>query len=187
MQETCSSLVRDIADFKDHQRWFEFQQLYRPMIRKILSNKGLRQEELDDAVQEVFVSLLSTIDRFKYDRQKGKFRSWLSKITHRAASAQRRKQNDVSVDPKLLEEAQEGEFSLADLKDERMKLCLQMARSRFDEKSWLPFYLSAIEECPIQEIERITNLNRNAIYQAVHRVKTCLREMLTQLEHDRVN
>ncbi|MCG3136625.1 MAG: hypothetical protein HJJLKODD_00460 [Phycisphaerae bacterium] len=182
MQETSSSLIRGLQDFENHQRWFEFNSLYRPMIRKILKNKCLSGEELEDLVQEVYLSMLSTIERFQYDREQGKFRSWLSKITQRAWSAHRRKHQLPAIDPVLAEQSPDTEsITLPDANDERLKLCVELARSRFDEKTWLSFYLRVMEECPIEEVEKITGMNRNAIYQAVHRVKNCLREMLTQL------
>ena len=50
---------------------------------------------------------------------------------------------------------------------------------------WLAYRDISSEETPIEEVERITQLNRNAIYQAVHRVKRCLRDMLAELQTDR--
>lgn len=184
MLETSSSLVRGITDFQDHQSWFEFNHRYRPMIRKLLTNKGLRQSDLDDAVQDVYVSMLSTLDQFRYDRQKGKFRGWLSTVTQRAVSARRRRRGDISIDPKQLDESLSAEVELPKTTDDRLQLCLSLARSRFDQGTWLPFYLRVIEETPIEEVQRITQMNRNAIYQAVHRVKKCLAEMIKHLEAD---
>ena len=185
MEQTASSLVKGISDFSDHQKWFEFHNRYGPMIRKVLQNKGLRPDELDDAVQETYLSMLSTIERFQYDRQKGKFRSWVSKITDRAASAHRRKQVQSQVDAQELTQhrSQDGELDQVD--DERMQICLELARSRIDERTWLPFYLRVVEETPVKDVERITKLNRNAIYQSVHRVKQCLKELLDQFDHAR--
>jgi len=185
MEQTASSLVKGISDFSDHQKWFEFHNRYGPMIRKVLQNKGLRPDELDDAVQETYLSMLSTIEQFQYDRQKGKFRSWVSKISDRAASAHRRKQVQSQVDAQELAQhrSQDGELGRAD--DERMQICLELARSRIDERTWLPFYLRMIEEAPMEDVERITKLNRNAIYQSVHRVKQCLKELLDQFDRAR--
>ncbi len=178
MPETSSSLVKGIADFRDHNSWVEFDASYRAMIKKVLVTKGTPTADLDDAVQEVYVSLLSTIQKFQYDRSKGKFRSWISKITQRTASNQRRKTkylDTLEIDP-------DSEAADVNLDVPEIRLCVQMARSRFDERTWLPFYLRVIEDTPIEEVERITGMNRNAIYQAVHRVKTCLRDMLEQLD-----
>jgi RNA polymerase sigma factor (sigma-70 family) len=182
MQETSSRLVRGLADFQDHQSWFEFDQQYRAMIRKMLLRKGLSAGEVDDAVQEVYLSLLSTIQRFRYDRSQGKFRSWLGKIAQRAYSARRRSGAPDSASATSDPGAPPDIDTSIDVSDERVKLCLDIARSRFDERSWLPFYLRVIEEMPIEEVQRITRMQRNAIYQCVHRVKTCLREMLSHLE-----
>jgi RNA polymerase sigma-70 factor (ECF subfamily) len=185
MEQTASSLVKGISDFSDHQKWFEFHNRYGPLIRKVLQNKGLRQDELDDAVQETYLSMLSTIERFQYDRQKGKFRSWVSKITDRAASAHRRKQVQSQVDAQELTQHRPQDGELDQVADERMQICLELARSRIDESTWLPFYLRVIEEAPMKDVERITKLNRNAVYQSVHRVKQCLKELLDQFDRAR--
>ncbi len=187
MEQTASSLVKGISDFSDHQKWFEFHNRYGPMIRKVLHNKGLQPDELDDAVQETYLSMLSTIERFQYDRQKGKFRSWVSKITDRAASAHRRKQMQIQVDAQEFAEHRSHEGDLEPMEDERMQICLELARSRIDERTWLPFYLRVVEEAPMKEVERITRLNRNAIYQSVHRVKQCLKELLDQFDRARTD
>jgi len=185
MEQTASSLVKGISDFSDHQKWFEFHNRYGPLIRKVLQNKGLRQDELDDAVQETYLSMLSTIERFQYDRQKGKFRSWVSKITDRAASAHRRKQVQSRGDAQELTQHRSPDGELDPVNDERMQICLELARSRIDERTWLPFYLRVVEEAPMEDVERITKLNRNAIYQSVHRVKQCLKELLDQFDRAR--
>lgn len=185
MEQTASSLVKGISDFSDHQKWFEFHSRYGPMIRKVLQNKGLRPDELDDAVQETYLSMLSTIERFQYDRQKGKFRSWVSKITDRAASAHRRKQVQSQVDAQELVQHRPQDGDLEQVDHGRMEICLELARSRIDERTWLPFYLRVIEEAPMKDVERITKLNRNAIYQSVHRVKQCLKELLDQFDRAR--
>lgn len=182
MEQTASNLVRGITDFEDHQRWYEFNNLYRPMIRKILHDKGLRPDELDDLVQEVYLSMLSTIERFQYDRERGKFRSWLSTIVQRAVYAHRRKPSEPAVDPLQLEDSVLTGEGLSVFDDDRVQLCLRLARNRFDDRTWLPFYLRVIEQTPIEDVQRVTGLNRNAIYQAVHRVKQCLREMLAELD-----
>ncbi len=183
MDKTSSSLLRGIVDFDDHQRWFEFNRIYRPLIRNILINKGLRGQELEDVIQEVYLALLTTLDRFQYDPAKGKFRNWVGRIAQRAASAYYRKSPALPVDPADLDDTQSRDAgALPDCDDQRMALCLQMARTRFDEQTWAPFHLRVIEGTPIDEVERITKMKRNAIYQAVHRVKTCLRDMLAQLD-----
>lgn len=182
MDQTASKLVEGIADFEDHQQWYEFSELYGPMIRKILRNKGLQPSELDDGMQEVYLSLLSTIERFQYDRTRGKFRSWLSKITQRAASAYRSRQSETPADPQALAESQPIANPLSGRDEEHVDLCLKLARSRFDERTWLAFYLRVIEEAPVKDVQRLTNMNRNAVYQSVHRVKLCLREMISQLD-----
>jgi RNA polymerase sigma-70 factor (ECF subfamily) len=181
MLETSSSLVRGIADFQDHQSWFEFDQKYRGMIRKLLLRKGLESQDLEDAVQETYLSLLSTIQKFQYDPGKGRFRSWISKITQRAASQRHRRAEMPTTESGSVDQPVD-DADIGDLNDSNVQLCLTLARSRFDERTWLPFYLRVVEQAPIEEVERITRLNRNAVYQAVHRVKTCLREMLTQFE-----
>ncbi len=103
MQETASSLVRGIQDFQNHQRWFEFYQRYGPLIRSILAQRGFKGSELDDAAQDVYLSMLATIERFKYNRGRGTFRSWLSRITHRTAKKYRERHesddHEFPVDP----------------------------------------------------------------------------------------
>ena len=188
MQPTASSLVKGITNFEDHQRWFEFHQSYQPMIRNILLKKGLLASELEDVEQEVFMALLSTIGRFAYDRQKGQFRSWLSKVTDLTLLAYRRRRSNKAMDLQEPAEVLEDQANAwPSWEDERMQLCLQMVRSRLDMRSWQSFYLHVVEQCSIEETQRLTGLSRNTVYQAVHRVKACLREMLAHLDQAAVD
>ena len=60
--------------------WGEFDAIYRPMLFAFLLKQGLREDEADDVVQDIFEKLLGKIHT--YEREKSKFRTWLFSVAH---------------------------------------------------------------------------------------------------------
>ncbi len=63
----------------DARGWEEFCAFYSPFLRSFASRQGLAAAEVEDVVQEVFVAVNRNIRM--YDRNKGRFHSWLFRLT----------------------------------------------------------------------------------------------------------
>jgi DNA-directed RNA polymerase specialized sigma24 family protein len=94
---TSSNLLRDLLDPKNEVAWHHFVDTYMPRIRRQVwreaDSRGLSlsKADLDEYAQDIAGHVAVAMRRGKYDparrRHKGAFRSWLSKVTHRAMGA----------------------------------------------------------------------------------------------------
>lgn len=81
-ETTRSSVLKAVADTGNEAAWARFFDLYAGFVFSVARSKGLNEEDADDIVQIVFADLARTMPTFKYDRAKGKFRSYLIALVH---------------------------------------------------------------------------------------------------------
>jgi len=77
---TSPTLLNKLKDTDDEESWDEFYQLYSTLIVSFCRQRGLPEQMSLDVLQETMVSLLRVIPSFEYNKQKGKFRSFLLRI-----------------------------------------------------------------------------------------------------------
>lgn len=81
---TRSSLLLRLRDKRDHRAWHEFDRRYGELLLRYCVGCGLQLSDAEDARQMVLLSLTQGLDNFRYDRDKGRFRSYLSAAAHHA-------------------------------------------------------------------------------------------------------
>ena len=57
--------------------WTRFYETYAPMIERFALRSKLTPAESQDVVQNTMIQVAKTIPEFEYDRDRGKFKSWL--------------------------------------------------------------------------------------------------------------
>ena len=65
--ETHPSLIVRIRDPSDREAWFEFVEVYRPVIIRLARAQRLQDADADDLAQQVLVSVAGAIERFDAD------------------------------------------------------------------------------------------------------------------------
>jgi RNA polymerase sigma-70 factor (ECF subfamily) len=81
---TSLSLIARVRDRTDFESWRRFYQFYQPLLMRYLRRLGLEENTATDVIQDVFVRLLQSLPNFELDSQKGRFRSYLWKLTYSA-------------------------------------------------------------------------------------------------------
>ena len=86
--ETPQTLLKKIADLAqgdDRAEWTAFVEFYTPPLKAFIRaiRGGQTPDEVDEAVQEVFIRLVDVLRKEKIDRRKGKFRDYLAVLTRR--------------------------------------------------------------------------------------------------------
>lgn len=79
--ETRPSLLAQLGAGGPESRWREFFDLYAPAIFGVARARGLGRHDAEDIVQQVMVSVLGHIGSFEYSRDRGRFRSWIRRVT----------------------------------------------------------------------------------------------------------
>jgi DNA-directed RNA polymerase specialized sigma24 family protein len=83
-QATRESLLVRLGDGRDKQAWFDFVDLYSPIIYGFARRQGLQDADAADLVQEVLRSVARSLSC--YDHRKGRFRSWLMAVVRHRLS-----------------------------------------------------------------------------------------------------
>ena len=80
--QTNISLIARVRDRTDVESWREFYQFYHPLLTRYLRRLGLKEDTANDVIQDVFVRLLQALPKFDLDGKRGRFRSYLWKLTY---------------------------------------------------------------------------------------------------------
>src|SRR5262245_55348198 len=88
---TSVSLIARVRDRTDVESWREFYEFYQPLLRRYLGRIGLKDHAASDVMQDVFVRLLQSLPTFVLDSKRGRFRSYLWRLTYTALVDQARR------------------------------------------------------------------------------------------------
>ena len=77
---TRASLLIRLRDPRDHEAWVEFVSIYEPAIYRLLRRNGLQDADTLELMQELFLALSRSIERWDLSRERGSFRGWLRRV-----------------------------------------------------------------------------------------------------------
>ncbi|OGV34791.1 MAG: hypothetical protein A2020_09725 [Lentisphaerae bacterium GWF2_45_14] len=82
---TRGTLLQRIGDSENTHAWYEFVYYYQGYIYGVARKTGLSHHDSQEIAQQVLTKLSNIIKTFKYSPEKGRFRSYLARITVNAA------------------------------------------------------------------------------------------------------
>jgi RNA polymerase sigma factor (sigma-70 family) len=77
---TRGSLLFRLRDSQDHEAWLEFVSLYEPLAYRLLRRHGLQDADAREVMQELFMAVSRSIDRWDPAKERGSFRGWLRRV-----------------------------------------------------------------------------------------------------------
>ena len=77
---TRGSLLLRLRDPQDHEAWVEFVSLYEPVAYRLLRRHGLQDADAREVMQELFIAVSRSIDRWDPAKERGSFRGWLHRV-----------------------------------------------------------------------------------------------------------
>jgi RNA polymerase sigma-70 factor (ECF subfamily) len=203
---TSTTLLGRVALTGDEPACAEFVARYEPMVRAIARSRGLTPEECEDVTQEVMMAAISALREHRYDRQVGRFKTWLKgviyhKVSHARQARARHTPGDVRVSPGVPavpvragaplesipdphptpDEQFEAEFE-AQWQKVAFEEALDEVRREVDPLTYQAFDLYARKNRPPREVAKLLGISRNAIYIAKSRILSRLREKLGKPE-----
>ena len=187
-ETTRSSILRAVADTENEAAWNRFFDLYAGFVYSIARSKGLNADDADDIVQIVFCDLARTLPAFKYDREKGRFRSYLAGlVSWRVMDRLRYGKRDAELKANFLEEVRsagddgDDAFAEREWQAAAMEEALRRIKPDVRPEHYAAFIASAVEG---QETEAVTNLygiSRDNLYQIRTRLTEKLRETVAKV------
>ena len=184
-ETTRSSVLKAVADTENEAAWARFFDLYAGFVFSIARSKGLKDEEADDIVQVVFTDLARMMPTFKYDRTKGKFRSYLMglvywRVKDKLRLVQRNKElmagymTEVANLPPADLDFAEREWQAAALEE-----ALRRIKSDVRPEHYAAFVASAVEGQNTETVMHLYNLSRDNLYQIRKRLTAKLQETVS--------
>ena len=192
--ETRPSLLVRLKDRTDDAAWFEFTEIYRPLIYRLACRRGLQHADAEDLVQQVFSAVARAIDRWEVDADRGRFRTWLSRVASNAIlNALTRRAPDRGTGDSALQDlldaqpAADGpasEMVRIEHRREVFRWAARQIRPEFHPDTWDAFWLTAIDGRDAAEAARELGRTRGAIYAARSRVMRRLKEKVHEWEEE---
>ncbi|HEY4760740.1 MAG TPA: sigma-70 family RNA polymerase sigma factor [Thermoguttaceae bacterium] len=190
---TRPSLLVRLRDFQDQQSWEEFHTVYSPLVYRMARSQGFQDADAAELTQEVFIAVASTIERWDPDPQRGSFRGWLFRIARNLMinwlAYQRRHPSGTGnsdIRQLLAEQAdqhkEDSEIFDREYKYQTFAWAAEQIRNEFRPATWQAFWLTSVENQPVQEVAEKLGISAGAIYIARSRVMARLRQKIETLE-----
>ena len=190
LTRTTTVLLDGLAEDANPEAWSEFDRRYRPIIFGFARRLGLTDADAADAAQETMTQFLSEYRAGRYDRTRGRLRSWLMTIARtKVAGLYRKRGSKREV---------RGESAMVDLSDEQtlsgiwdnerrtvvLREALTKLRSstRLNEKTLQAFEMLVLNQVPVVAVADELEMTRDDVYLAKSRVARRLRDIVASIE-----
>lgn len=192
MSKTRISLLERVCDLRDDRSWSEFDAIYRPLIFGYLRGLKIQEHDAHNLTQAVFCRLMVSLPKFKLDRQKGRFRTYLWRLTYNTLvdGARRRKVRDRAEEEwvRRFRDADESESRIHEkmFLDRHRRRILEVALSRVRAEvaptAWVCFEGRLVQRRPAAEIAAELGITPNAVHVYTSRVRKEVRRRCAEVE-----
>ena len=183
MSETRVSLIERVRNNEDSVAWGEFFTIYRPLLIAYVRKRGVSEHDAADVVQDVFSRLVPALAQFEFDAQRGRFRTWLWRVTHNALTdwGRRRVVRDRAekgwVDEHARADDGESQVEWDEIYRRRiLEVASERVRTTTQPVTWACFEGRILAGRPAAEIAAETGVSVNAVYVNASRVLARVRE-----------
>ncbi|HOW18631.1 MAG TPA: RNA polymerase sigma factor [Phycisphaerae bacterium] len=189
---TTTTLLDGLHQTTNARAWRRFEERFQPMILAFARKLGLNETDAQDAAQETMMAFVEAYRQGRYDRTKGRLRSWLFGIARRTvADILRRRPREVAVSDatdaeafiKTVEEPDtaariwEHEWRCAVL-----QACVAEVAQDVAPETLAAFDLYVLRQWPAERVAVQLGMTTNAVYLAKNHVLTRIRQIREQIE-----
>jgi RNA polymerase sigma-70 factor (ECF subfamily) len=166
--------------------------LYRPLVFRLASRKGLQDADAEDLCQEVFRAVSGAVGRWDPDPERGSFRAWLSRIArnllvnflsrpgHRPLGSGSTSVQEL-LEAKPVADPEASSVFDAEFRRRVFDWAANEVREAFTPATWQAFWRTAVEGRSPQVVAGELGLSVGAVYVARSRVLGRLRKRVESL------
>lgn len=187
---TTTALLQGLHDLEGNAAWEMLDRRYRPIVIGLARRLGLSDQDAMDVAQDTMIRVLADYREGRYDRERGRMRSWLLTIARnriadvyrkRAVRREARGESAMVTIPKdqELEDLWSTERRFVVLREALADL---QANSRTSDRSILAFEMLVFHRRNVSDVAGELDMSENDVYLAKSRVAKKLKETVQKLE-----
>jgi RNA polymerase sigma-70 factor (ECF subfamily) len=191
LPKTNTVLLAGLLEAGNDEVWRDFDGRYRPVLRAFAGRLGLAPNDAEEIAQETLAQFVELYRAGKYDRERGRLRSWIFGIAQRrvadvrrARERRREKRGESALEPLTSEPELEHLFEEEWQRALLAAAFAELRAGRTDPQSIRALELLASGNRSADEVATELSMTANAVYAAKHRAVVKLREILTRLDRD---
>lgn len=189
--DTSATFIGHLKDEKE-EMWSLFYDSYSAMIINFAKKRGCSKELSEDVLQETAMALFRYMPNFEYDREKGRFRSFLFKITESKIIDAFRRSGKLSLlkNSEIFDNCavnSEEEFVCSmhlwdeAWEEELLSKAAEIVRKKVQSKTFNCFEKVFMKGLPAKEVADEFGINTNLVYQHKHKVFTMIVDIAKKL------
>lgn len=186
---TTSTIVDRLRRFDDRTTWDMLVDHFQEPVLRLCRRMGLSSTDAQDAVQETLIAFADSMRSGRYDRDKGRLKSWLFGIAHRQALAARsRAGRRRARTVELPDESGAAEAVLAqddpaeELWEQEWRAAiyrraLRQIQHEVNPRTFAIFEMSAIEGRAADDVAAQHEVSRTVVYNTRNRLAQRLKQL----------
>jgi len=195
---TRRSLLGRLKDLGDDASWKEFFDTYWKLIYSVALKSGLRAEQAEDVVQETVISVVKTINSYRYEPSVT-FKGWLHHLVRRRVADHFRREGrrelllDDAIPPESADESLVGQIadpaaSVLDAVWEEewqrnlVEAALERLKPQVSVKQYQVFYLHVIKGQAVREVAGTMNVSSAYVHLTRHRTQPLFKKAIAAVE-----
>ncbi|MHC5114909.1 MAG: RNA polymerase sigma factor [Planctomycetota bacterium] len=187
---THPSLLSRVRDPANRAAWREFESRYGPLVLGYCRSLGLQLADAEDVRQDVMMSLSSALGAFRYDRSRGRFRSYLGRAVRNAVvrHGKRHERTARALDTGVLDMLARADDEQDVRWDEQWlrhhcRLALDSLRESQDPRH-VEVFEALLNGLGIAAIAETTGMTNEAVRKIKQRMRDRLRDIVARQLHD---
>lgn len=188
--KTTTALLEGLFDTGNKAVWEEFSLRYSPVILAVARRVGLSEQDAADVTQETMIRFLQEYKAGKYDRSRGRLRSWIVGIAKyriadlRRAKARHREWRGESALGVLPDDDVMGKMWDEECRREILRRAFRELRetTKLDERTIGAFERLCLDQRKPAEVAQETGMSIDTVYKAKQRCMEQLKVIITRLD-----
>ena len=197
---TRQSLLSRLRQHDDHESWRTFFDRYWKLLYRLALQRGLTEQEAQEAVQETVIAVARTMPAFRYEPARCSFKSWLRHLAEKKIADQFRRRVrgarrlEVQADDPGMAEALENTADPAspalehlwerEWEQHLIETALERVKQKVSASQFQIFHRHVVLGRPPREVAQTLEVSLMSVYLAKHRVGALVKEAVRQLEQE---